>query len=584
MIKRITSFILSMLLVLVPAAFVSAAETVETTVDIQVYTLNVTVKTSINTGSLTLKVYPLALDEASETYSIVDAEHPVYVDQASNPTAEGALYVYKFNPFNFKESQETGQYRAVINKNYTYDFEFVNKQDKIDFYNQLSAASAGAIEGLLKNGLADGVVDFNLGNYFEYPANVKTNINEALADLDLPSLGSDPSDDLVKNFEAILKPEFARLLKVAEFVTATEAEFDEAVQENAKELGLDLKFYGDTKLGLKPESVFKRFSSLKVNSFAAQDIQYTFDTAVLLDMLDEADYGAVTEALDYYDGGCIKLDSSAAKNFTEIQLNQVSRLMIQNAASIKDAEDIEDNYKKFADEVKDDGSSTNPSDRPSGGSGSSGGSGNRRPSTGSGSTITDDNKDDNNDVTYDTNFSDLGDAAWAESSVKYLASKGIISGKGDGRFYPNDTVTREEFVKIIVEAFKIYSNTATVEFEDVDSGRWSYGYIASAYRAGIIAGNSDTTFNPAGEMTRQDMAVIMYRVANLVGLGLNSADVTFADGADIADYAKEAVGALCSAGIINGTGDNCFSPLETVTRAQAAKIAYELMNAIGGAN
>lgn len=584
MIKRITSFILSMLLVLVPAAFVSAAETVETTVDIQVYTLNVTVKTSINTGSLTLKVYPLALDEASETYSIVDAENPIYVDQASNPKAEGALYVYQFNPFNFKESQETGQYRAVINKNYTYDFEFVNKQDKIDFYNQLSAASAGAIEGLLKNGLADGVVDFNLGNYFEYPAEVKTNINEALVDLDLPSLGSNPSDDLVKSFEAVLKPEFARLLKVAEFVTATETEFDEAVQANAKDLGLDLKFYGDTKLGLKPESVFKRFSSLKVNSFAAQDIQYTFDTAVLLDMLDEADYGAVTEALDYYDGGCIKLDSSATKNFTEIQLNQVSRFMIQNASSTKDAEDIEDNYKKFADEVKDHGSSTNPSDRPSGGSGGSGGSGNRRPSTGSGSTITDDNKDDNNDVTYDTNFSDLGDAAWAESSVKYLASKGIISGKGDGRFYPNDTVTREEFVKIIVEAFKIYSNTATVEFEDVDSGRWSYGYIASAYRAGIIAGNSDTTFNPAGEMTRQDMAVIMYRVANLVGLGLNSADVTFADGADIADYAKEAVGALCSAGIINGTGDNCFSPLETVTRAQAAKIAYELMNAIGGAN
>lgn len=584
MIKRITSFILSMLLVLVPAAFVSAAETVETTVDIQVYTLNVTVKTSINTGSLTLKVYPLALDEASETYSIVDAEHPIYVDQASNPTAEGALYVYQFNPFNFKESQETGQYRAVINKNYTYDFKFVNKQDKIDFYNQLSAASAGAIEGLLKNGLADGVVDFNLGNYFEYPAEVKTNINEAIADLDLPSLGSNPSDDLVKSFEAVLKPEFARLLKVAEFVTATEAEFDEAVQANAKDLGLDLKFYGDTKLGLKPESVFKRFSSLKVNSFAAQDIQYTFDTAVLLDMLDEADYGAVTEALDYYDGGCIKLDSSATKNFTEIQLNQVSRFMIQNAASTKDAEDIEDNYKKFADEVKDDGSSTNPSDRPSGGSGGSSGGGGRRPSTGSGSTISDDNKDDNNDVTYDTNFSDLGDAAWAESSVKYLASKGVVSGKGDGKFYPNDTVTREEFVKIIVEAFKIYSNTATVEFEDVDSGRWSYGYIASAYRAGIIAGNSDTTFNPAGEMTRQDMAVIMYRVANLVGLSLNGAEVTFADGADIADYAKEAVGALCSAGIINGTGDNCFSPLETVTRAQAAKIAYELMNAIGGAN
>ena len=583
MIKRITSFILSMLLVLVPAAFVSAEDTVETTVDIQVYTLNVTVKTSINSGNLTLKVYPLAYDETSKTYSIVDAEHPIYVDQASNPTAEGALYVYQFNPFNFKESQETGQYRAVINKNYTYDFEFVNKQDKIDFYNQLSAASAGAIEGLLKNGLADGVIDFDLGNYFEYPAEVKTNINEALVNLDLPSLGSNPSDDLVKSFEAILKPEFARLLKVAEFVTAAEAEFDEAVQANAKELGLDLNFYGDTKLGLDPKNVYKRLKSLTIESFAAQDVQYAFDTAVLLDMLDEADYGAVTEALDYYDGGCINLDKSVVKGFTESQLNEVSRLMKQHASEINSAEDIESAYETYADQVAGEDDDNNSSS--GGGSSSSGGSGsNRRPSTGSGSTSTDDNKDDNNDVTYDTNFSDLGDAAWAESSVKYLASKGIISGKGDGRFYPNDTVTREEFVKIIVEAFKIYSNTATVEFEDVDSGRWSYGYIASAYRAGIIAGNSDTTFNPAGEMTRQDMAVIMYRVANLVGLGLNSADVTFADGADIADYAKEAVGALCSAGIINGTGDNCFSPLETVTRAQAAKIAYELMNAIGGAN
>ena len=583
MIKRITSFILSMLLVLVPAAFVSAEDTVETTVDIQVYTLNVTVKTSINSGNLTLKVYPLAYDETSKTYSIVDAEHPIYVDQASNPTAEGALYVYQFNPFNFKESQETGQYRAVINKNYTYDFEFVNKQDKIDFYNQLSAASAGAIEGLLKNGLADGVIDFDLGNYFEYPAEVKTNINEALVNLDLPSLGSNPSDDLVKSFEAILKPEFARLLKVAEFVTAAEAEFDEAVQANAKELGLDLNFYGDTKLGLDPKNVYKRLKSLTIESFAAQDVQYAFDTAVLLDMLDEADYGAVTEALDYYDGGCINLDKSVVKGFTESQLNEVSRLMKQHASEINSAEDIESAYETYADQVAGEDDDNNSSS--GGGSSSSGGSGsNRRPSTGSGSTITDDNKDDNNDVTYDTNFSDLGDAAWAESSVKYLASKGIISGKGDGRFYPNDTVTREEFVKIIVEAFKIYSNTATVVFEDVDSSRWSYGYIASAYRAGIIAGNSDTTFNPAGEMTRQDMAVIMYRVANLVGLSLNSADVTCADGADIADYAKEAVGALCSAGIINGTGDNCFSPLETVTRAQAAKIAYELMNAIGGAN
>lgn len=580
MIKRILSSILTMLLVLVPAAFVSAEDTVETTVDIQVYTLNVTVKSSVS-GTQTLKVYPLEYDEATETYSIVDAERPVYIGQTSKATAEGSLYAYTFDPFNFLPTQETGTYRAVINNTYTYDFEFVNKKDKIDFYNKLSAASAGTMEELLKTGLKDGVVDFDLGNYFEYSEDVKTNINEAIAALDLPSLGSDPSDDLVKSFEAILKPEVARLLKVAEFVTVTEDKFDEAVKANAEDLGLDLEFYGDTKLSLDPKGVFGRLSSLTIPSFAAQDVRCAFDTAVLLDMLDEADYGAVTEALAYYDGGCIELDQSATKGFTESQLNQLSRLMKQNAASIKDAQDIEDAYEEYAEDVADNSGSSSGSGSGSSSGSSSSSSSTRRPSTGS-TTVDSDNS--NNAVAYDVNFSDLGEAAWAESSIKYLASKGVVSGKGDGKFYPNVTVTREEFVKIIVEAFDIYSNTAAVQFDDVASDRWSHGYIASAYRAGIITGISDSKFNPEGEMTRQDMAVIMYRVAKLVGLNLSDNGVLFADDADVAGYAKEAVGALYSAGIINGTGDDCYSPLETVTRAQAAKIAYELISAIGGAN
>ena len=181
------------------------------------------------------------------------------------------------------------------------------------------------------------------------------------------------------------------------------------------------------------------------------------------------------------------------------------------------------------------------------------------------------------------NFSDLGDAAWAKDAIVALAEDGVLSGKGDGKFYPNDTVTREEFVKIVVEAFGIYNKNAIADFEDVAEDRWSYGYIASGVHAGIIKGVSDTEFNPAGTMTRQDMAVIMSRVADLLGLNLTGDSSVFADDADIASYAKDAVGALANAGIINGTGNDCFSPLGTVTRAQAAKVAYELMDAVGGA-
>ncbi len=588
MIKRISSLILTMLLILVPAAFVSAEETVETTVDIQVYTLSVNTKTTINSGRLTLKVYPLAYNETNQSYSIVDAEHPIYIGQASNPVSEDGLYSYTFDPFNLSPTLETGKYRALINNTYGHDFDFVNKQDKIDFYNKLLATSASGLEGLLKEGVESEVVDFDLGGYFTYPSDVKSNINEGIKAINLPTLGSNPSDEQMKSFETALKPEIARLLKVAEFVTAKEDDFDAAVKANAGDLGLDVKFYTDSKLALSPKGIHGRLSSLELESFAAEDVQNAFDTAVLLDMIDEADPGALTEALDAYDGGCIKLDKSATKGFTDVQFNQISRLIKQNASSIKNAEDIEDAYKKYADEVANGSNGGNGNNSSSSNSsGGSGGSGGRRPITGTGSMnidIGNNNNNQNNDVIYDTTFSDLGEAAWAEGSIRYLASKGVVSGKGDGKFYPNSVVSREEFVKIIVEAFDIYSNTATIAFEDVESGRWSYGYIASAYRAGIITGNSDTTFNPEGQMTRQDMAVIMYRVANLVGLKTSNEGVKFADDANIADYAKDAVGALYSAGIINGTGDNCYSPLETVTRAQAAKIAYELISAIGGAN
>lgn len=588
--KRILSLTLSMLLLLISALAVGAEDTTETdfeaSVNIQVYTINLTAKITTNEGA-SLKVYPLSYDEATETYTIVDEENPVHLWQEQEFTVEGAKYVYTFDPFNFTPNMATGKYRAVINEIYSYDFDFVNKNDKVEFYNNLASASAGSIEEVLQAGLDSGVVDFDLGGYFDYPEDVKSNINDSIAELDLPSLGENPSDELIKEYEDMLKPEFARLLSVAEFVTGTEETFDESVKANAEALGLDLEFYSDEDLELDPGAVYKRYSEIAIPSFAAEDIQTAFDMAVLLAMIDEADYGAVTDALNYYDGKCITLDRSHSRNFTEAQENEVSQLIKKEASSLKTAEDIEDAYLDYSDMVANPDDDDDDDNSYSGGGGGNGGGGYRRPSA-TGSTSSDSNNNDetndNNDVTYETNFSDLGEASWAESSIRYLAGKGVLKGKDDGNFHPNDTVTREEFVKIIVEAFDIYDGTATVQFDDVASDRWSYGYIASAYRAGIVTGTSETTFGPQENMTRQDMAVIMYRVANLIGFSASDSGVQFADDAQIAEYAKEAVGALYSAGIINGTGNDCYSPLDTVTRAQAAKIAYELLNAIGGAN
>ena len=142
----------------------------------------------------------------------------------------------------------------------------------------------------------------------------------------------------------------------------------------------------------------------------------------------------------------------------------------------------------------------------------------------------------------------------------------------------------EEFVKLIVLAFDVYDAGAECEFTDVSADGWSYRYIASAARLGLVTGNENNEFNPSGSITREDMAVIMHRVYSLSGLNSQAQALDFSDADSISGYAKEAVGVLTGAQIINGMGDGTFAPKNAVTRAQASKVVYELLMLIGGGN
>ena len=110
----------------------------------------------------------------------------------------------------------------------------------------------------------------------------------------------------------------------------------------------------------------------------------------------------------------------------------------------------------------------------------------------------------------------------------------------------------------------------------MDAARWSYAFIATANELGIVTGDGES-FNPTGEMSRQDMAVVLFRTAEKLGIKLEGTADEFSDNGDISEYAKEAVKVLSASGIINGMGDGTFSPKTTVTRAQAAKVIYGLM-------
>lgn len=179
-------------------------------------------------------------------------------------------------------------------------------------------------------------------------------------------------------------------------------------------------------------------------------------------------------------------------------------------------------------------------------------------------------------------FGDIRDVAWAQKAIVALSSIGVVSGKEEGYFYPNDNVTRAEFVKMLVGALeyagRIDTEGAECSFADVPETEWCYEPIAAAVRAGIVQGVSETEFAPDANITRQDMAVMLKRAADAAGITLESgAETVFTDEASIASYAADAVETMSRAGIVNGFDDGSFMPLSNATRAQAAVVIYRTM-------
>lgn len=174
-------------------------------------------------------------------------------------------------------------------------------------------------------------------------------------------------------------------------------------------------------------------------------------------------------------------------------------------------------------------------------------------------------------------FTDMTSVPWAEEAVLALKKMGVINGKSETEFAPNDNVTREEFVKMIVNLADVNVEHGDVVFSDVTEGEWYYTPIKAAFQKKIISGISETEFGVGKKITRQDMAVIAANVLSYLNISVSKKNLDFADADNIADYAKDAVSKLTAKGIINGYEDNSFRPEGFATRAEAAKILYGLL-------
>ena len=294
---------------------------------------------------------------------------------------------------------------------------------------------------------------------------------------------------------------------------------------------------------------------LAVKSFknAAEFEKELNEACVLAVVKNSSGYGNVENALKYF-ANEIGIDANKG--------SQKIYTMLQNR-DFASYSALKDEFNRLVDESN----TTKPS---GGGGGGGGGGGISMIPTMPGQTSKPEAVADENV----NKFVDMTGFEWANEAVDYLRDKNIVSGKEPGKFYPGDSITRSEFVKIIVSAFNIKDGTEDLMFRDVDESRWDYKYINAAYSAGIIEGYSDEYFGCNVPISRQDIAVIMNRIKNFEGGELAQ---RFVDDREIAEYAYSSVYDLRFKGIINGDEYNCFNPTDNATRAETALIVYSVI-------
>ncbi len=156
---------------------------------------------------------------------------------------------------------------------------------------------------------------------------------------------------------------------------------------------------------------------------------------------------------------------------------------------------------------------------------------------------------------------------WAQASIEKLVALGAVHGYPDGSFKPDATITRAEFVTLIVRAFKHVPQTGHVFADTAD--HWAKDFISTAVSLGIVDGYDAEAFGPDDQITREQMAAMVVRA---LGLELAAGETAFTDNGSISHWAKDAMVTAVNEGILFGYPDNTFKPQGNATRAESATV------------
>ncbi len=179
-------------------------------------------------------------------------------------------------------------------------------------------------------------------------------------------------------------------------------------------------------------------------------------------------------------------------------------------------------------------------------------------------------------------FTDVAEGDWFHDAVRYVYDNGLMDGVGDGQFAPNATTNRAMVVTILYRLAGEPDVSGDVAFTDVEPGLWYSNAVSWAAEKGIVNGITDTTFAPGDDITREQLAAILYRYAACQGYDVSQrADLSgFGDASSIRGYAQEALSWAHAQGLVLGFEDGSLRPQGTASRAQIAAVLMRFLAAV----
>ena len=172
---------------------------------------------------------------------------------------------------------------------------------------------------------------------------------------------------------------------------------------------------------------------------------------------------------------------------------------------------------------------------------------------------------------------------WAHAGIDFVVDKGLFNGMNKTTFAPNKTMTRAMLVTVLWRSAG-EPEADTAAFTDVPAEQWYSEAVAWAAEKGVVTGYTDGTFRPDNQITREQLATILFRYTKLTEMDPpeRSELDSFPDSEDVQTYAQEALSWAVGKGLINGIYDNSaeqsfLRPAGSATRAQVATILMRFL-------